>query len=341
VQAFLKRARFILLWIAIVALFTGYGAFGGDFSEATRGAASGVALGFCIATCAVGSLIVILKVRAQRLAKWMGAIIVFVCSMLAALIPPLFMSLTGLFHGESGLVILAGAVLCFWIAFGTFLICAIVLICLPKEAGAKMKLPLWLIIILVTLVGTGFLLWPIRVGKRITAIDLSRLYPKIDDYYEGRKGYVQRAGTYPSIGGGDYYNFPSTNGSITVQVMLDDFGGWTQNLQAEKREATSRRIGEQSFFGDWRHSADKDFELAYRRLNVSAVFHFNSSKPNVIRTGDYKTELEYGATVLDQAILSGTPAVQSEYIRFGQVVSQKIKDLPGVVFWVYSLFGPK
>ncbi len=146
------------------------------------------------------------------------------------------------------------------------------------------------------------------------------------------------------MGGGDYYHFPVTNGSVTIQCMLDDLDGWIRNLRKEKKQETSQNIGEQAFFGDWRHGANKDLALAYRRLNVSAVFRFESmtwSKTNVIATGEYKADLENSAKVLDQAILHGDPSIQSEDMRLGQVVGWKAKQLPGFVFWVYSLFSPK
>ena len=99
-------------------------------------------------------------------------------------------------------------------------------------------------------------------------------------------------------------------------------------------------IDEQAFYGDWRHGANKDLELAYRRLNVSAVFHFDPSKPNVIATGEYKADLENSANVLDQAILHRNPCIQSEDVRLGQVLGWKVKQFPGIIFWVYSLFSP-
>ena len=337
----MKRGQFFFLWFAIIFLFAAFGAFGSEFSEASSGAVCWGALGFCVATCGVVGLAMILKVRAQRLTKWVAVLIILGCSAASALIPPVLMGLTGLFHGESGLVIYFEAVLGFWIAIGSLLICTVVLLCLRTEAGALIRVPRSLIIGAAAIVVATLVLSPMKVGKRITSIDLSRLYLKIDDYYEGRKGYVQRTGAYPSNGGGDYYHFPTTNGSVTIRCTLDDFDGRMGYFRKEKKAETSQPIGEQAFFGDWRHGADKDLELAYRRLNVSAIFGFSASKPNVIATGEYKVDLETSAKILDQAILDEDPCIQSEDVQLGQVVGWKVKQLPNFVFRFYSLFSPK
>jgi len=335
----MKRGKFIFLWLAIVVLFAGFGAFGSQFSGMV-GLAYWGGLGICIATCGIVGLAVILKVKAHRLAKWKAALIILSCSMMSTVIPPLLIARTGLFHGEgSGLFIVGEAVWCFWVSVGSILLWTLTLVCIPKKAGDGIRVPRWLIIGAVAVVIAIVTLWPMKVGRRITSIDLSRLYPSIDDHYEGRQGYVQIAGAYPSMGHDNDYSFPTTNGFVRFQCSLNDPDDRLQYLQKHVKEGTSRPIGGQAFFGDWRRRDIRPLELAYRRLNMDVVFSFegwSSSKSNVIATGEYKVDLEHAAIVMDQAILHSDPCVRFENVGLGQIFKWKASEISLLVLRLES-----
>ena len=118
----MKRYALIFFWLVLVALFTGYGFFGPGFEGQTSGcpfywdvawseALYCGGIGFSIATCVVGGIYTILQVRDGSLSHGFGLIMVLFWSCVGAILPPVFMSASGLFHGETGMMIIDEAML--------------------------------------------------------------------------------------------------------------------------------------------------------------------------------------------------------------------------------------
>jgi hypothetical protein len=137
-------SKFTALWFVIIAAFAGYGFFGpghsyqsidGPFSleTALAPAVSYGALGFCVATSVVVGLIVNIGVRTHGAAKWKGISILAISAVASSILPPLIMALSGLYHGESGLLILFQAIWTLSIAALSFIIWSVSILCISKR----------------------------------------------------------------------------------------------------------------------------------------------------------------------------------------------------------------
>jgi len=190
------------------------------------------------------------------------------------------------------------------------------------------------------------LLATVKVGKRITSIDLSTIYPAIEDSNEGRSGTVISAGDYPSFRGIAYYHLQTSRGSITLACSVDDSNSWIDSRKSWKIGPASQRIGDDVFFKNETDS-EETLELAYRRHNLGVCFRnspnreYRGGRPIFTSETD-KKELEETARKLDNALLAGNARIQTEDVRFYQVVSHKLRSSVGNGYlWItYHLLGP-
>ncbi len=334
----MKKHPFVVVWSAILGLFLIYGA-SRDWTDKVAGVVFWGAVGLCAATCAVVGCYVFMRTKAGGLRRWQALAMMLGCGAASAVLPPLLVACTGLFHGEGGIMIFVAADLVFWIAFFTFVVSAILVACIPKQPGGRLRVPVWLLIGAVISVAAVAAVSPITVKRRIWSIDLRQVYPNIMQYYGREEPLVLRAGSYPANSGGDYYRYETTNCWVVLQPFLEDFPGHAENLRARQRGAPSTPIGEQCFYWD-RGSGDGDWELVYQRLNLIVIFRFSGAKkPNMIRSREYKKCLEQSAKALDEAVLTGGSCVRFQDVRLGTVLRLNVKALPGVTFWIYSIFA--
>lgn len=202
----------------------------------------------------------------------------------------------------------------------------------------------WLLVGVATLVLVGALSF-VTVGERITSIDLSTVYPNLQNHNGGRGDTVIRAGEYPAIKGITYYYFKTSRGSIMLACSLDDFNSWIDSRRRWKIGRTSEPIGQDAFFMN-RTASEETLELAYRRHNLGVCFRngpvreYRGGRP-IFTTEADKTELEQTARMLDDAIRHGNPTIKVENVRLYQVVSYKVRRFVGGLCWMlYGLFHP-
>jgi hypothetical protein len=108
-----RLGKLIVVWLIILASCASYGVFvlggyeGGDFD--LEGELPEIlyygGIGFSIATCLVVGFYVIRRVRAKSLTKGFGILFVLFSSAVSIVVPPIAMVGSGLFHGESGMMI--------------------------------------------------------------------------------------------------------------------------------------------------------------------------------------------------------------------------------------------
>ena len=98
------------------------------------------------------------------------------------------------------------------------------------------------------------------IGKRVTFLDLDRIFSGVHEYTDYHYG--RNVGLRPG-GGGDFL-YSVTNGSVHLGCTLTDWH-MVGDAPASETGRTSRKIGDASFFED-------GGQLAYRRYNVNARF---------------------------------------------------------------------
>jgi len=198
----------------------------------------------------------------------------------------------------------------------------------------------WLIAGII-LIGLPFLLTR-PVQKRVTSIDLRTIYPAIQDYHEGRSGYVMTAGEYATAPGMAFYHFKVPTGAISLTCSLDDLNSWIQSRRHWQKGPASLPFGNEAFFKNETES-EETFELAFRRLNVSVCLrlspiHGFRDGHSVVSEAD-KRDLEQTAKLLDDAIRNGNPGIKFEDVRLYQIVSAKVTSFIGKLLWgLFSLF---
>ena len=112
----MKPRALIFLWLLLVGLFAAYGFFGPghenqlygqpfDYGEASVAALIYGGIGFTLATCLTVSLYTIQRLREKSFTGFAAILLVFLCSAVAAFIPPFVMACSGHYHGESALAI--------------------------------------------------------------------------------------------------------------------------------------------------------------------------------------------------------------------------------------------
>lgn len=181
----------------------------------------------------------------------------------------------------------------------------------------------------------------VKVGKRVTALDLNKIYATTNIVYG--YGHLITVGKYPSQNGIGYYAFQTYRGKVWVNCIVTDF---SKSLVRGSRQmgATSEPIGDEAFFPY--EGSDPRLELAYRRFNV--IVYFKDDPQREYRDGipvftidADKKELEQAAKTLDAAILSQSEGVKTETVRGYQVIVARAKDLVSGLFWtVYLIFHP-
>lgn len=202
----------------------------------------------------------------------------------------------------------------------------------------------WLLIgaLLIGLALLFVVLSTVRVGRRVKSIDLGQIYTNIQDFSEGREGFVIRAGEYPSMVGIAYYHFKTSRGSISLACCSDDFNSWINSRHHWEIGPTSQSIGEEAFFKNETQS-EGTLELAYRRHNLGVCFRnhpkreYRGGRP-VFTTAADKKELEHAAKILDDAILQSSPAIKIEDVWLYQVVGHKVEFLRHPVISLPMLF---
>ena len=137
----MKRFAFIILWLILVVAFAAYGFFGPGFEGQIDGcpffwdiAWSGAlyygGIGFSIATCIVGGLHVTFKVRRGALPKSFGILFVLLWSQVGAILPPVFMSISSLFEGETEMTVIFQTVLTVGMGILAFVAFTIAILCI-------------------------------------------------------------------------------------------------------------------------------------------------------------------------------------------------------------------
>ena len=172
------------------------------------------------------------------------------------------------------------------------------------------------------LVGLG-LLSSLSVGKRVTSVDLRSVYPNIEDYNDGRSGYVLTAPRSAD------YRLATSDGGITLNFYLNNSHTFVQSRRKWQKEETSQPIGDEAFFNNETES-EETFKLIYRRHNLAVCFgispiHGSTNGRRCFSQTD-RQELETTAKILDDAIHPGNPSVKVEDVRFYQVIGSKTWD---------------
>lgn len=140
----MKSRTLIILWLVLIALFSGSGFFWSahegqiygepfDFSEGVSGLLIYGGIGLTIATSLATGLYVIGRVRVKSLTKIAGIELLLFGSGVSALIPPVAMACTGLFTGENALAIYFQAVITVGIGVLAFVAFAIALLCVRRK----------------------------------------------------------------------------------------------------------------------------------------------------------------------------------------------------------------
>jgi hypothetical protein len=111
-----KPRVLIILWLLLVGLFASYGFFVPghegqlygtpfDYGLAWEATLVYAGIGFTLATCLTVSLYAVQRLRAKSFTGFAAILLVFLCSAVAAFIPPFVMACSGRYHGESTLAI--------------------------------------------------------------------------------------------------------------------------------------------------------------------------------------------------------------------------------------------
>ena len=112
----MKPRALIFVWLILVGLFASYGFFGlghsnqlygqpFDYGEAFEMTLIYGGIGFTLATCLRVILYAVQRLRAKSVTGFRAIVFVFLCSAMAAFLPPFVMACSGRYHGESTLAI--------------------------------------------------------------------------------------------------------------------------------------------------------------------------------------------------------------------------------------------